>query len=79
MLVFAQPFLARQLQIPQQRFLEVFVGALVVALIVVEDSFAALGRGSMSSKQALVFSGSDEMSDVQLHLLVSLLDEPPFW
>ena len=79
MLVFAQPFLARQLQIPQQRFLEVFVGALVVALIVVEDGFAALGRGSMSSKQALVFSGSDEMSDVQLHLLVSLLDEPPFW
>ena len=78
MLVFAQPFLARQVQIPQQRFLEVFVGALVVTLIVVEDSFAAHGHGGMSSKQALVFSGSDEMSDIQSHLLVSVLDEPPF-
>ena len=78
MLVFAQPFLARQVQIPQQHFLEVFVGALVVVFIVVEDSFTAHGCGGLSSKQALVFSGSDEMSDVQLHLLVSLLDEPPF-
>ena len=77
-MVFAQPFLARQVQIPQQRFFEVFEGALVVAFIVVVDSFAAHGCGGMSSKQALVFSGSDEMSDVQLHLLVSLLDEPPF-